>query len=101
MTSKRTPPAYTGGTLRQPVRFHKGEGDDCATFVLSFAPGEARTYVTASLHRGLRLHGSVLALFGGYLAVSREDLHGLRPRDCIALLCRQLWSNGLDPVAEA
>jgi hypothetical protein len=81
-------------------REHPGEGQDCTTFVVSFAPWRDRTYVSTSLHRGTYPRGTVLALGGGYLDVSRADLGGLSPRTCITLLCRQLWANGLQPNSE-
>lgn len=82
-------------------RDRSGEGSDAITFHVAFAPYDRYTYVTATLHRGYDRRGSVLSLYSGRLAITRNDLRGQTPRDILTLLCGELRTVGTQPDTES
>jgi hypothetical protein len=70
-----------------------GEGHDYAAFVVTFQTHADRTYVTARLARDVRPRGRNMDLGSVWISIGRGGLAGLTPRACLAVLCRQLWSD--------
>jgi hypothetical protein len=83
-----------------PLTHQNGEGHDYVAFVLTLQTHNDKTLVNARLARDISPRGRNLDLGSVWLSLGRAALAGQTPRGCIALLCRQLWAQYSDALAE-